>query len=308
MPIDEEIEIRPVRTVRNLSKRQQTSSKIAESSIGANNTALPEQVATIPLQTGQKIIQNGNNACILLQRDSTSNPMHGYGGRGHSSCGSISMIVGRPTNYGYAYPNIDTDSATLYISQKSDIDKNMSIAPGKIGMSTAESAIAMKADSVRMTSRFGIKIVTGLNPSFENGPPSPIMGRTMGIELNAGNQDGTYVVGGKEISALQPIPKGDNLVLFLKQLSERVDDLSAALDKFIDEQKLFNQSAQTHVHPFHGVPSPVLMTTHLQISHLFGMFPKNEISTNRKNIATDSDNYLEEAGQLYINSTYNRTT
>ena len=308
MPIDEEIEIRPVRTVRNLSKRQQTSSKIAESSIGANNTALPEQVATIPLQTGQKIIQNGNNACILLQRDSTSNPMHGYGGRGHSSCGSISMIVGRPTNYGYAYPNIDTDSATLYISQKSDIDKNMSIAPGKIGMSTAESAIAMKADSVRMASRFGIKIVTGLNPSFENGPPSPIMGRTMGIELNAGNQDGTYVVGGKEISALQPIPKGDNLVLFLKQLSERVDNLSAALDEFIDQQKLFNQSAQTHVHPFHGVPSPTLIASYLQISHLFGMFPKNEISTNRKNISTDSDNYLEEAGQLYINSTYNRTT
>lgn len=308
MPIDEEIEVRPVRTVRNLSPSQQTAAKITDSSVGVNNTSLPEQVAMIPLQTGQKIIQNGNNACILLQRDSTSNPIHGYGGRGHSSCGSISMIVGRPTNYGYAYPNIDTDSATFYISQKSDIDRNMSIAPGNIGMSTAESAIAMKADSVRMTSRFGIKIVTGLNPSFQNGPPSPAMNRTIGIELNAGNQDGTYVVGGKEISALQPIPKGDNLVLFLKQLSERVDNLSAALDEFIDQQKLFNLSAQTHVHPFHGIPSPTLMISHLQISHLFGMFPKNEISTNRKNVGIDSDNYLEKEGQFYINSAYNRTT
>jgi len=308
MPIDEEIEVRPVRTVRNLSPSQQTAAKITDSSVGVNNTSLPEQVAMIPLQTGQKIIQNGNNACILLQRDSTSNPIHGYGGRGHSSCGSISMIVGRPTNYGYAYPNIDTDSATFYISQKSDIDRNMSIAPGNIGMSTAESAIAMKADSVRMTSRFGIKIVTGLNPSFQNGPPSPAMNRTIGIELNAGNQDGTYVVGGKEISALQPIPKGDNLVLFLKQLSERVDNLSAALDEFIDQQKLFNQTVQTHVHPFHGIPSPTLMISYLQISHLFGMFPKNEISTNRKNVGIDSDNYLEKEGQLYINSAYNRTT
>ena len=56
------------------------------------------------------------------------------------------------------------DAARIYISQRADIDDYFDICDGFVGRSYSDSAIAMKADSIRVLARKGIKLVTQKNP------------------------------------------------------------------------------------------------------------------------------------------------
>jgi hypothetical protein len=59
-----------------------------------------------------------------------------------------------------------------------------------------------------------------------------------GIDLIAGNDD----------SDLQPLVKGDNLVTYLKNLSEVVSKLRAVVFEHITSQTKFNAAVQKHTH------------------------------------------------------------
>ena len=85
--------------------------------------------------SSEKIINGKNNSYIALGRDRSASTADGYGGRGHTQCGMIDLVVG--ANEGLskkenkikqrkrrrADPNFFLDSARVYISQKCDIDE-----------------------------------------------------------------------------------------------------------------------------------------------------------------------------------------
>ena len=176
--------------------------------------------------------------------------------------------------------------------------------------------VGRMSDSVRLIGRMGIKLVTGTDEKDSIGTD---LSAVYGIDLIAGNTDQKYKPLGfpEEIEILQPIPKGDNLVRYLKSLSAKVDELSNLLDSFMKVQQTFNNLTANHIHPTLPTapfsPGLTMAPTSLQIANpslgaLSASFVKGPNYINRINISTLNSNYLTAAGPLYINSRHNRTT
>ena len=137
-------------------------------------------------------------------------------------------IAGHPSNI--------YDSATIYLTQKSDIDTDFRLVKGGSPLSKNRSAIALKADGIRIVAREGIKLITGSD--LKNSQDSKINTGAYGIDLIAKNDD----------SDLQPLVKGHNLVMALTRLVEHVEELGGVVDAFITSQIVLNQLMQTHFH------------------------------------------------------------
>ena len=105
----------------------------------------------------------------------------------------------------YVDPNFTTDAARIYISQKTDVDKNFKLGAGQVGYGSAKSAVALKADGIRLVAREGIKLVTGMDAKNSQGGTNASV---MGIDLIAGNND----------LDMQPFVKGENLRQALTQI------------------------------------------------------------------------------------------
>tara|TARA_R110002124_G_scaffold59208_1_gene163888 strand:+ start:2306 stop:3250 length:945 start_codon:yes stop_codon:yes gene_type:complete len=314
--------MKSVRQVDNLSTSLQDKINLS-STTGLNGKHMPEAIPKYDRSDSEVLYQNKNNASIVLGRDRPGNKLSGYGGAGHSSCGAIDLVVGRmsatltgPEADKFCNPNMFDDAARIYISQKTDVDKNFGIVDGNVGSLEAKSAVAVKADSVRLIGRMGIKLVTGTDEKDSIGTD---LSAVYGIDLIAGNTDQKYKPLGfpEEIEILQPIPKGDNLVRYLKSLSAKVDELSNLLDSFMKVQQTFNNLTANHIHPTLPTapfsPGLTMAPTSLQIANpslgaLSASFVKGPNYINRINISTLNSNYLTAAGPLYINSRHNRTT
>jgi len=314
--------MKSVRQVDNLSTSLQDKINLS-STTGLNGKHMPEAIPKYDRSDSEVLYQNKNNASIVLGRDRPGNKLSGYGGAGHSNCGSIDLVVGRmsaapngPEADKFCNPNMFDDAARIYISQKTDIDKNFGIVEGNVGSLEAKSAVAVKADSVRLIGRMGIKLVTGTDEKDSIGTD---LSAVYGIDLIAGNTDQKYRPLGfpEEIDFLQPIPKGDNLVRYLEALSAKVDELSNLLDTFMKVQQVFNNLTANHTHPTLPTapfsPGLTLAPPSLQIANpslnsLSANFVKGPNYNNRINISTLNSNYLTAAGPLYINSRHNRTT
>ena len=135
---------------------------------GLNCSNLPEPIPYLNQAESEVVYKNDNNASIVLGRDRPAARASGYGGQGASGAGSVDIVVGRmsgasegPKSNIYVDPNFEADAARIYISQRTDIDKNFGLVGGSVGLSTARSGIGMKADAVRIMGREGIKLVTG---------------------------------------------------------------------------------------------------------------------------------------------------
>jgi len=312
--------VKKLRQIENLSELQKEKTDISNPSIGMNNSHIPDSHPKLDRAPNSTVIKNDYSAMTIYGKDRPSNVGSGYGGAGCTACASIDTIVGLqsmapngPTNDSIANPSMMMDSARMLISQMSDIDYNLGIVAGKIGDSIGESAALLKADATRIVARSGgIKLVTGTDPKNSLGAN---LYSTPGIELNAGNDDKRRKVIGlqKEVESLQPIPKGDNLVLFLEGLVDRVDKLSSILDDFMKTQSSYNKLLSAHVHitTIPGVPTTpsieLLVGTPL-VGIVNTAFVKIPNLMNRFNLSTTKINYLKNIGPININSRYNRTT
>jgi len=166
----------------------------------------------------ETVYQGQNNSWIVLGRDRPGPIGSGYGGIGASNASSIDIVVGRTGREGRNVDTNDTtivadndfksDSARVYISDRTDLDINFGIVPGRIGNPTGRSGIGIKADNVRIVAREGIKLVTRTDDTNSKGGNTDVI---LGVDIIAGNDD----------SDLQPMVKGDNLVQLLRYM---VDD------------------------------------------------------------------------------------
>jgi|5B_taG_2_1085324.scaffolds.fasta_scaffold59293_2 hypothetical protein len=240
---------------------------------------------------GRGVVSKGshtanNNAAIVLGRDRgrTGTTVSGYGGTGEDRAGSIDLVAGRMSPspqkvdskgepyindpiFTYCFApreaikddagkplNYFNDAARVYISQRTDVDYNFAINPGRsnpspvAGQSPA-SAIVLQSDDIRLVSRRGIKIVTLGSRGY--GDDIPIytsegakVTRNYGIDLIAGN--GFDPNGNKAPS--EPLVKGKQLAHCLNELSIRVEEIQEAVFKLMKDQVKFNSVLMTHTH------------------------------------------------------------
>ena len=278
---------------------------------GLDGSRMVEALPTYIKTANEKIFKNENNAWIVLGRDRPAGVESGYGGAAADRCGSIDLVVGRLAGYPvgadtekFVDSSFTGDAARIYISQRADIDKYFDLVDGGVGNSENRSAIGIKADSVRIMARQGVKIVASLDEDISTtqkpGPKSKY-----GIDLLSGNYD--------EKGFLQPIPKGENLRRALWEIVDAIEDNTKILNSFITAQVQYNTFLSGHGHELSPVPvvsSPSLCTYNatqaLPKMLINGKVPAGK--TARQNLLKLKLNYLKPGGAIYINSKLNRTT
>ena len=275
----------------------------------------------------ETVIAGRNNTWITLGRDRPGNRLSGYGGAGSSHCGTIDLVVGRGSSKanGMFKPagasdddvlsnSFFNDAARVYISQKSDPDKNLGLSPGLQGNPKGVSTVIAKADTIRLVGRGGIKIVTGQAKNVESGPGGEKMSHggknirpSPKIELIAGNANGTsrhfsLDKGFFTVRRVQPAVLGDNLVEAVEELVELVNQLQGACANFAIQQSIYNGAIATHGHPWHMVPAPQLIA--LGINNTIKMVTDVHLPlfSQKVNTMFYEMNYLRPFGMRFINS------
>lgn len=278
-----------------LTKQQ----KLVQSGIAGD--PLREPVPNFISTKSDKVINGSNNTWIVLTRDRPASRLSGYGGLGDTQAGAIDIVVGRmsanPKDDSYVDPDFKTDAARIYISQKTDIDKNFDLVAGRVGNPEARSAIGIKADSLRFMGREGIKLVTGIDE--KNALGGDVQVKT-GIDLIANNDD----------SDIQPMVKGDNLVSSLQTIIDNLEQLSGIVSTFLSTQMDYNLTIATHYHysPFYGIPttpSDALITKGIEVQIKQLMDCIVGLQKFKVNVVATRNNYLRQYSSKYINSRYN---
>ena len=174
-------------------------------------------------------------------------------------------------------PNFFTDAAIIYLSQRADIDRYFNLPVDDFGgdslgrgvkSSQNRSAIGMKADAIRIIGREGVRIFSnprtkGNNPKEPNSRGGDIQsgGPDRGIHLIANGEIGSIQVPNPNLPPrigqpfvyklykVQPMVKGQNLVLAIEELLHMLTDQTEALQNFMMAQMQFNAQMAFHTHP-----------------------------------------------------------
>lgn len=253
------------------------------------------------------IFENENNASIVLGRDRVGKLDSGYGGRGDTQCAAIDIVVGRGIGKEFyddkgekipLDPNFTTDAARIYLSQKCDVDSAFNLAEGSYGAAKTKSAVAIKADDVRIISRENTKIVAGIDAKNSQGGDRRAY---YGVELIANNDD----------KDLQPIVKGENLAEALQEINKQISDLAGIVETVIRQQTIINSAIMSHTHLSATPGSPTTPSFELMppiISAISEMASKSYtgVVLHKINSAFLKINYLSKIGQKYINSRFNK--
>ena len=194
---------------------------------------------------------------IVVGRDRPHSVNSGYGGRGDTQAFAIRLTAGyggcNPGFFGAHgyYPDINPnnqetlfhnpsnryDGATLYLSQKCDVDKDFYCADGSMGGPvSSRSAAVMKADAVRIISRDGgIKIIANSDKEHTGGKRTRALST---IDFIVNNDD----VG------LQPLAKGDNLNDAMKQIKNWINEILIQVSNLSKSQMDFHKAVAKHTH------------------------------------------------------------
>ena len=197
----------------------------------------------------------------------------------------------------YADPSYKYDAARIYMSQKTDVDRNFALAAGKVGSAKAKSAIGLKADGVRIIAREGIKLVTKTDKRNSQGGQ---VHSNSGIDLIAVNNDRT----------LQPLVLGDNLKRALGDIVNQVEKLNGIVNTFLMAQMEYNAFSQSHFHisPGFGAPTPPAISLLVGgITTAVKLLGQTQLSlvAQKANLAKYKIQYLNPASRSYINSRFN---
>jgi len=304
-----------------LSKEQQKILSNLDSVARTKNRGIAGDVCVEPVPgfvelNTEKVISNRNNAWIVLGRDRVDSRGSGYGGKGHTQCAAIDLVCGRmsprprtvdfkgkpiyvdpmPTQVVSEYGNV-VDAARIYISQKTDIDDNFGLAKGRIGNKVARSAIALKADGIRVVGREGIKLITRGDVINSQGGR---LTKTAGIDIIAGNDD----------KRLQPMCLGNNVTAAFSDLCKILEQIAGTLQGCVNNIAQLDSALAMHFHisPFFGaptLPSPVALS--MCIASLIEMVSVEAFSivAEKWNMNSFRMKYLKSGAPRCIRSRYN---
>jgi len=230
------------------SQKSARSSQGSNAEDGVGNTKLIEPIPEYLAASCEKVIKGENNTWIVLGRDRPGTRSSGRGGAGESHAGSIDLVVGRlgskaktvdkKGNKIYADPDFVKDASRIIISQKTDIDKNMNLSPGKVGESEAKAAIALKSDDIRICARQGIKLVTVVDSENAQGGKAKDNGN-VGVDLMGGNC---------KTKDMQPMVLGDKLKDYLLLVNKEIAKLNGIIAGYVEYQMMVNTAFIQHYH------------------------------------------------------------
>lgn len=292
-----------------LTKKYENATKAEKQAIeGIANSRKLEPIPNFRKAPCEDIHVNGqNNSQIVTGRDRPAGLLSGYGGRGDTRCGAIDIVAGRympPQGVEdeagdkiYVDSNFEKDAARIYISQRTDIDKNFNISDGRVGNSVGRSGIGIKADSVRIVGREGIKLVT--KTERKNSLDGDIY-KIKGIDLIAGNKG----------SLLQPLVKGKSLIKFLLGVQEDLNSIVGMINALATRQIELDTALALHFHP--TAAGPTLPSTELGLACIKNstQIASLDIPSHLNQITTTTSKtmeFLNSDGPKYILSRYNNT-
>jgi len=281
---------------------------------GLGNTMMEEEIPE-HIDAASEITYKGhNNTFIILGRDRQHGTESGYGGKGHTRSGAIDIVAGlqgwNPKSEMYggkSFGSMNTpsagDAARIYISQRTDIDDYFDICGGSVGSPVAVSAIALKADEVRILARRGMKLVTGKSASVKTSSNGEIPIQ-FGIDLIAGNND--------KNGYLQPIPKGDNLRSCLFSVYDSILQLNGIVSNLVSHQVAINSAVAGSVVTGTAGPFPVaagIVNAPIVIARTTNISTDclGELIKQQKVIGDLKTDFLNDLGDEFINSHHNRT-
>jgi len=256
----------------------------------------------------EKLISNpSNTAHVVLGQDRPGLPTTGYGGKGHVACAAIDLVVGRGSSMddeekanalkgGKVHPNMFTDAARIYISQKADPDAYFGLQAGKAENLKGVSTVAIKADAVRIMGREGIKLVTHSDKKNSRGKKKYKM---LGIDLNAGNVPA---------DKLQPLVKGENLKKCVGDIYTSIADLRKLIDDLSGTVNDLSANFRDHIHPPPGsAPGPVQLLSDVLQKVDWGVM-KIGLAKHAANAAKAKTAYITlPTDKNYLCSSYNNT-
>lgn len=312
---------------------------------GIANKNLREPQPTYEQVGSEKIDKGKNNTFIIQGRDRPGVPQSGYGGRGATQAGRIDLIAGLAASYrheGGLYgspPNEDTivspnfaiDASRIYITQLGDIDEYMGLAFVDGQPEGPRSAIALKSDVVRIHSRQDIKIVTGPGkfegiPDGErlsNGGLNDVVGKICFIAGNNTDEE-EYIsfnilephkLGKARKRKLQPVVKGDNLVMCLNDMVDLINQLSQFVGLNTALIRSLNYNFMAHAHPVLGpttgpvnssLPSSLTSAVNNEVTEATRKHFSNGLSMMKNTYLTKHTDPVQ--GALCINSNFVFTT
>jgi len=286
---------------------------------GINGGKLIEAVPKFDSAPFEVVIKNENNSWIVLGRDRPDSISSGYGGRGNTQAASIDIVVGRmagtkdgPETDLTVAPNFFTDAARIYVSQKTDVDRNF----GLVGDTQIEerSAVAVKADAVRMIGREGIKLVTGKAKGIsgagaqgERNSQGGTVETVAGIELIAGND--------VRADELEPLVKAYALADTLDVMVKRIQDLTDIVTEIAQTQTQINLALCRHTHTVPLGPAatqttpPIDAAIDIAEKEAYRMsFVHNNLYKQKINLGVGfSENRLSPLGKKWFGSRWNKT-
>ncbi|OUW10974.1 MAG: hypothetical protein CBD26_03540 [Candidatus Pelagibacter sp. TMED166] len=290
------------------------------SNIGVANTHMVEPIPGFVKAEVEVVYSNRYGASIVLGKDrahpDSAHRATGYGGLGHTQCAAIDIVAGRmspnprdinkkgnkvevdplfnsvPSEFGQVM-----DAARIYVSQKTDVDDNFKLVDGSVGSSLARSAIAMKADAVRICATEGIKLVTSADVINSQGGA---ISQTLGVDIIAGNNDDN----------LQPMVLGDNLVDALFSMAAVVSALVGSHQSVLNDLVSLNAALSAHTHPsaFFGLPTlPGPMLQMYSIQNLIKLVSVDSFSAfaHKFNLNNYTFKYLWPGAPKTVRSYYN---
>jgi len=242
---------------------------------GALNTSIiGERVPTYETAEAETVLSaaqdRSNNSYIVIGRDRLGNLASGFGGRGYPASNAIDIVAGLASSYRDNGKNLDrdtivgrnvfTDAARIYISQRTDLDKNFGITEGTLYGDTkigGVSGIAAKADTVLIIGRRNVKIKAGKSKgdNLPKGGEQDAHGRT----IHASTDNRIELIGAEGLTP-EPVVLGDKLVDCLKDMYSKIQDNNLKIQKLLTEIIKLRVMLATHIHidPISGVtlPSP----------------------------------------------------
>jgi hypothetical protein len=324
-------------TIEDEYKTGYTPEQLEQADQGPIQEEFPVHVKRLTNDSEEKLNHSLlHNAWIIVGRDRPAGLSSGYGrfatnknrlldGRKSST---IDIGVGRysgdtpkqdqdgPKN-NVVGNNIQLDAARIYISQKTDIDKNFLLdESGTLVESIAQSAIGLKADVLRFAARENIKLVANVgDPKNSYGERNRDVNQIYGIQLITGA--GKQAVPPEEV---QGIVKSENLRQMLESLINDLNTFIGLVGSFIQLQDQLNNAIANHTHQGFVQSSPlgtVFITASEDLAGAyFGKFlnqKANQIDVGIINCKTNigvslKKDYLTKTNsKKYIGSIYNKT-
>jgi len=281
-------------------------------------TAAPkkgEQRVPFNSVAGEAVTSMGDSY-IVLTKDRPKGVTSGY--FAGTNCSAIDVVTGRISskrkqtlekNPNFkANPSFKFDAARIYVCERTDIDDNFEIQDSGTPPARNKSAVGIKADGVRILAREGIKIISGMDAVNSRDQAKAAL---YGISLIGGYNvmDGPQH-NGIEME-LQPLVKGDNLLLALKTLQKQTAYLDTQFSLVHKMLIQIQSSMSAHMHVGVGATSPPvdpLTLFNAILTSIDTVMGTIEVNLRQYNHISLDNDFLTRGGKNYILSRYNRTT